>query len=55
MIYSSKKNVKGGLKGMKVLKHLFDKNLEWAAAIKGEDPEFFSELSNYLEINRMLH
>jgi carbonic anhydrase len=31
---------------MKVLKHLFDNNKNWAAAIKGNDPDFFSKLSN---------
>lgn len=30
---------------MKILKHLFDRNLAWASAIKEEDPEFFSLLS----------
>ncbi len=30
---------------MKALKYLFDKNLEWAAAIKKENPGFFSLLS----------
>lgn len=30
---------------MKTLKHLLDRNREWAAAIREEDPEFFSELS----------
>lgn len=30
---------------MKTLKHLFDKNLEWAAAIDKEDPAFFAQLS----------
>ena len=30
---------------MKTLKHLFDRNLKWASAIKKEDPEFFSKLS----------
>ncbi len=30
---------------MKVLKHLFLNNLNWAAAIKKSDPEFFSRLS----------
>lgn len=30
---------------MKTLKNLFDKNIEWATAIKQEDPEFFSKLS----------
>ncbi|WP_456378678.1 carbonate dehydratase [Thiolapillus sp.] len=30
---------------MKTLKHLFDRNLEWANTIKEQDPEFFSELS----------
>jgi len=31
---------------MKVLKHLFDKNKEWARKIKETDPDFFSKLSN---------
>ncbi len=30
---------------MKTLKHLFDRNLEWANTIKEEDPAFFAELS----------
>lgn len=30
---------------MKTLKHLFDKNLAWANAIKEKDPEYFSSLS----------
>ena len=30
---------------MKKLKHLFDRNKNWAERIKKEDPEFFSELS----------
>lgn len=30
---------------MKILKHLFDRNLAWATAIKEKDPEFFSLLS----------
>ncbi|MCP4406496.1 MAG: carbonate dehydratase [Gammaproteobacteria bacterium] len=30
---------------MKILKHLFDRNLAWATAIKEEDPDFFSLLS----------
>ena len=30
---------------MKTLKHLFDRNLAWANAIKEEDPTFFSQLS----------
>jgi carbonic anhydrase len=30
---------------MKTLKHLFDRNLEWATAIKEKQPEFFSELA----------
>lgn len=30
---------------MKKLKHLFDKNRKWAAAIHEEDPEFFASLS----------
>lgn len=30
---------------MKTLKHLFDRNLAWAAAIKEKDPEFFLNLS----------
>lgn len=31
---------------MKRLKHLFDRNQDWAASIKASDPEFFSSLSN---------
>ena len=30
---------------MRKLKHLFDRNLAWAAAIKDKDPDFFSLLS----------
>ena len=30
---------------MKTLKHLFDRNLEWANKIKEKDPGFFSQLS----------
>lgn len=30
---------------METLKHLLDKNRDWAAAIKKEDPNFFSQLS----------
>lgn len=30
---------------MRVLKHLFDKNKEWAESVKRQDPEFFSKLS----------
>lgn len=30
---------------MKTLRHLFDRNLVWAASIKEKDPEFFSRLS----------
>lgn len=30
---------------MKVLKHLFDKNIEWARTMKETDPEFFSKMS----------
>jgi len=30
---------------MKTLKHLFDRNLEWANKIKETNPEFFSQLS----------
>lgn len=30
---------------MKTLKHLFDRNLEWANEIKEKNPEFFSQLS----------
>jgi carbonic anhydrase len=30
---------------MNTLKYLFDRNLEWAAAIKDKDPEFFTNLS----------
>jgi carbonic anhydrase len=30
---------------MKQLKHLFDRNLAWANAMKEEDPEFFSRSS----------
>ena len=30
---------------MKTLKHLFDKNLAWATAIKEKHPDFFSQLS----------
>jgi len=30
---------------MKTLSHLFEKNLEWATAIKQNDPEFFTNLS----------
>ena len=30
---------------MNTLKHLFDRNLEWATAITAEDPEFFERLS----------
>jgi len=30
---------------LKTLKHLFDRNQSWAAAIKQRDPEFFSKLS----------
>lgn len=30
---------------MKVLKHLFDSNLQWAEGIKKEDPDFFTKLS----------
>ncbi len=30
---------------MKILKHLLDRNQEWAASIKASDPEFFSSLS----------
>lgn len=29
---------------MKTLKYLFDRNAEWAAAVKEEDPEFFTKL-----------
>lgn len=31
---------------MMTLKHLFDKNVEWAKAMKVADPEFFSRISN---------
>ena len=30
---------------MGTIKHLFDRNREWATAIKAENPEFFSQLS----------
>lgn len=30
---------------MKTLKHLFDRNLEWATAIKDRDPDFFPALA----------
>lgn len=30
---------------MKTLKHLFDRNREWAEKIREEDPEFFAQLS----------
>ena len=30
---------------MKTLKHFFDRNVEWAAAVKQKDPEFFSKLA----------
>ncbi|MGH1538654.1 MAG: carbonic anhydrase, partial [Gammaproteobacteria bacterium] len=30
---------------MKTLKHLFDRNLAWADAMKKNNPEFFSSLS----------
>ncbi|PCJ46281.1 MAG: carbonate dehydratase [Gammaproteobacteria bacterium] len=30
---------------MKTLKHLFEKNLQWATAIKEKQPDFFKELS----------
>jgi len=30
---------------LKSLKHLFDRNLVWAAEIKEKNPEFFSQLS----------
>ena len=30
---------------MKTLKHFFDRNLEWATAIKEKDPGFFKELA----------
>ena len=30
---------------MQTLKHLFDRNLAWAAAIKEKNPDFFSQLS----------
>jgi len=30
---------------LKTLRHLFDRNLVWAASIKEKDPEFFSRLS----------
>jgi carbonic anhydrase len=31
---------------MKALKHLFEKNVEWASKMKEADPEFFSKISN---------
>lgn len=30
---------------MKTLKHLFDRNIDWATSIKDKDPEYFSSLS----------
>jgi len=30
---------------LKILKHLFDRNLEWANSVKERDPEFFTNLS----------
>jgi len=30
---------------LETLKHLFERNLEWAAAIKAKDPDYFSKLS----------
>ena len=30
---------------LKTLKHLFERNLEWAIAVKEKDPEFFSKLT----------
>lgn len=30
---------------MKTLKHLFERNLEWATAIKAKDPDYFQKLS----------
>ncbi len=29
---------------LKTLNYLFDRNAEWAAAVKEEDPEFFTKL-----------
>ncbi|MFT5708377.1 MAG: carbonic anhydrase [Oceanospirillaceae bacterium] len=34
---------------MKTLKHLIDRNLEWANSIKEQDPEFFTQLSKQQE------
>jgi carbonic anhydrase len=31
---------------VKTLKHLFDKNLEWANTVKQKDPDFFSKLAS---------
>lgn len=31
--------------GLKTLKHFFDRNVEWATAVKQKDPEFFSKLA----------
>lgn len=31
---------------MKALKHLFEKNVEWASKMKEVDPDFFSKISN---------
>ncbi|MEH6446541.1 MAG: carbonate dehydratase [Oceanospirillaceae bacterium] len=34
---------------MKTLKHLIDRNLEWANSIKEQDPDFFTQLSKQQE------
>jgi len=33
------------LTDLKTLKHFFDRNVEWATAVKQKDPEFFSKLA----------
>lgn len=32
--------------GLKTLQHFFDRNVEWATAVKQKDPEFFSKLAS---------